>query len=170
MVYLLLMHIALFLAWFISSFCTLFVSTGSAKLISLTQLPNAIFNNLHQHFFFWHYMLDVMCQPNLEGVNIMRFLEFSPKFNFLKCFELFQILDALPVWIGKKSFHLMIVPTKMIPVRLPTNPVYLLSHSLYWMEHHSHRWLHQPELYLHSSFRNGFVYSESSISFWLSSG
>ena len=69
MLYLLLMHIALFHTWFISFLSTLLVSTGSAKLISLMQLLNDILSclsNVHHHIFFWHDILDVTYHWDLE--------------------------------------------------------------------------------------------------------
>ena len=60
--YLLLIHIASFLTWFISSSCAFLVLTGSVKLIPPIQLLNAILpclSTVHWHLFFNHDMLDV---------------------------------------------------------------------------------------------------------------
>ena len=91
------MHIASFLTCLISSSCFFLVLPGSAKLISLTQLLNALFILLKQSTSVSLFQaLYVGCEvsPGFADAICMRLVDFTIKFKFLK---LFEILDALPL-------------------------------------------------------------------------
>ena len=88
MIYLLLMYLALFLTWLISSLCNVLVLTGSGKLKSLTQLLIAILFCLHCISISFS---GIMCWCDIvlgsAGALCVRLLEFSITFNFLKLFD-----------------------------------------------------------------------------------
>ena len=113
MIYLLLIHIASFLTWFIRCLCTFLVLTGSIMLISLIQLLYAIFTLLRwppSACLFQASYVGCDVSPGFAGVICMRWLEVSVTFN---CLKLFGILDVLLIWFSKNSWSL-VATTKMM--------------------------------------------------------
>ena len=82
-------------------------------------------------------------------------------FNCLKLFELLDIQGALFLRLNKNLWSLL-VATKIVPVGLPVNSVYLPSLSLYWKAT-SLAYLTAPSGT--GSERSSFFHGESNISF-----